>query len=179
MLTLHCNTQGFLVSFLGYQFIQRYDSVAWVIVAILLIVHWAQAAKYFPEDISYHELHGKDYVGVGLTYFAVIFGQCAAWSSIAADYYVHYPVNVSTVKVFALTWLGQTIPTLFVGILGVYIGGALLSNVDVGVMYADGGIGAVILGTMHPVGYAKFVGIVYALAASESSQYQEEASKMY
>lgn len=161
--------QGFIVSFLGYHVLQRYESVAWVFIAILLIVHWAQAAKYFPEDITYHELQGKDYAGVGLTYFAIIFGQCVSWASIAADYYVHYPVDVSKAMVFGLTWLGQIIPALFIGLLGVYLGGAILTNVELAATYTEGGIGAIILGTMHPVGYAKFVGIIYALAFSESS----------
>lgn len=158
---------GFFVSFLGYHFLQHYDRYAWAFVAVILVVHWAQAARYFPADITYHELQDEDYVGVGLSYFAIIFGQCVAWSSVAGDYYVHYPVNVSRVKVFALTWLGQTVPTLFVGLLGVYLGGALYTNADVGEMYETGGIGAVILGTMRPAGFSKFVGIVYVFSFSE------------
>lgn len=156
-----------VVSFLGYHILQHYESVAWIFVAILLVVNFGQAAKYFPSDITHHELQGKTYTGVGLTYFAIVFGQCVAWSSVAGDYYVHYPVNVNKVKLAIFTWLGMTLPTLFVSILGCYLGAAILTNAEVGNAYETGGFGAAILTTMHPAGYAKFVGVIYTFSFSK------------
>jgi len=153
-----------IVSFLGFHILQRYESIAWILIFVLLIVQWAQSSKYFPSDITYHALQGHDYAGAGLTYFAIIFGQCCAWCSITGDYCVHYPASISKRKVFALIWTGLTIPTLFVGVLGCYIGGAILSNSELGEQYGTGGIGGVIVGTLQPVGLAKFVGIAYALS---------------
>lgn len=155
---------AFLISFLGFNVLQRYESVAWFLIAILLIVQWAQSATYFPTDITTHALQGRDYTGAGLTYFAIIFGQCCAWCSITGDYCVHFPSSISKWTVFGLTWAGLTIPTLFVGLLSCYLGGAIISNPTLAELYGTGGIGAIIIGTMHPVGFSKFVGVFYALA---------------
>lgn len=155
---------AFVLAFLGFRIIHRYESVAWVPVFILLCVQWAQNAKYFPEDTTLHELQGTTYLGLKLTYFAIIFGQATAWCTLTGDYCVHYPTNVNKVKVFTLTWIGLAVPTLFTSLLGIYVGGAIMTNTELGDSYAKGGFGGVFVDTLHPRGWARFSGIVYALA---------------
>jgi len=69
---------------------------------------------------------------------------------------VHYPANINKWLVFCLTYAGITIPTVFVAVLGNYVGGIITSNTDLASVYAEGGIGALILACMRPDGWAKF-----------------------
>lgn len=154
-----------VVSFLGYHVLHMYESVAWILIFILLMVQFGQSAPRFPSDITSHELQGIDYVGSGLTFFSIMFGQCVAWCACAGDYYVHFPADVNKWKVAGLTWLGMALPTIFGAVLGCYIGGAVISDQDLAAIYATDGIGQVILDLLHPSGFSKFVGVFYAFAS--------------
>ena len=56
-------------------------------------------------------LGGATFSGTCLSLFAVVYGSSASWSSIASDYMVHYPADISKVKVFWLVTLGIAIQT--------------------------------------------------------------------
>lgn len=105
--------------------------------------------------------------GAGLSYFALIFGEAAAWCSMSGDYYVHYPANINKLLVFWMTWIGLVVPTFFVLVLGNLFGGIVLTNQAMSDIYDDGGIGALILATMSPSGWSKFVCVMYALSFSK------------
>lgn len=154
-----------VVSFLGYHVLHHYESVAWILIFILMLVQWGQSAPRFPSDITAHELQGIDYVGSALTFFAIMFGQCVAWCACAGDYYVHFPADVNKWKLGGLTWLGMFIPTTFGALLGCYIGGAIFTDDELLQIYQTSGIGQVILDLLHPSGFSGFVGVVYAFAA--------------
>jgi purine-cytosine permease-like protein len=158
---------AFVVSLFGYAVIHRLDSVAWIWVFILLCVEWGQSSKYFAPIPAASTLVGIDRVGTGLTFFAGVFGTCAAWCSMAGDFYVHYPATVNRWLVFGLTWIGLALPSIFVGLLGVYYGAIIMTNDEMASIYSDGGIGALIIATMQPVGWAKFAGVCYALSFRE------------
>jgi purine-cytosine permease-like protein len=113
---------------------------------------------------------GLDRTGSALTYFAIVFGESAAWCSMTGDYYVHYPPKTSKWLVFGMTWLGLALPTIFVLILGNLHGGIVQTNGELSNVYDEGGIGALILATMRPSGWAKFVCVMYALSFSKSGE---------
>ncbi|EXJ86017.1 hypothetical protein A1O1_06386 [Capronia coronata CBS 617.96] len=155
---------GFIISLFGFTVIHRWESVAWIIVLILLCVEWGQSAKYYSPTPGLSQLHGIDKSGAALSFFASVFGTCAAWCSMSGDYYVHYPANIDKRLVFGLTWIGLTVPSVFVGLLGVFYGGIIVSDEAMANIYYEGGIGALILATMRPSGWAKFVSVIYALS---------------
>ncbi|MCJ1241116.1 hypothetical protein MMC14_009120 [Varicellaria rhodocarpa] len=157
-------TLMFIISFFGFAVIHHYERYAWVFAFVLLCVLWGQSSKYFSPTPGLNSLDGVDYTGACLSYFAVIFGLCSSWCAITGDYYVHYPENTSRWLVFGLTYVGQCIPTIFVGILGNYFGGIIQSNTDLSDIYYDGGIGALILATQSPTGWAKFSCIFFFLS---------------
>lgn len=161
---------AFVISFFGFAIIHHYERYAWIFAFVLLCVLWGQSARYFSPTPNLNSLTGADYSGACLTYFAVIFGTCCSWCTIAGDYYVHYPVHTNRWLVFVLTYAGLSIPSLFVAILGNYLGGVIESNADMATIYYDGGIGALLLASLRPSGWAKFACVLFFLSFCKSPQ---------
>lgn len=155
---------AFGISFLGFRVLQIWESVAWIGFFALLCVEWGQIVAFYPVDIRASDVKAMDRVAAGLTYFALVFGGCVAWCSLSGDYYVHYPRDVDKVMVFFLTLVGLVVPNAFVGCLGCYLGGLVMSDSVVGGAYATGGFGEAILVTMRPSGWSKFVCVCYAFS---------------
>ena len=156
---------AYVVSFLGYSIIHVYDRYAWMFALVLLCVLYGQSAQYFPADGWSSFDKGTTDSGSCLSYFAIIFGMCVSWCPIAGDYYVHYPPNVNKWLVFGLTYAGICLPTIFVGILGNYFGGIIVSNTDLGNLYYKDGVGALILRVMSPPdAWGKFACIFFVLS---------------
>lgn len=158
---------SWFISFLGFRIIHRYDQVAWILILIFICIEYGQSAKYFSSTPSFSPTSGMDRTGAALNYFALIFGEAAAWCSMSGDYYVQYPPKVNKWLVFSLTWVGLAFPTIFVCILGNLFGGIVLTNQAMSDIYDNGGIGALILATMSPSGWSKFVCVMYALSFSK------------
>ncbi|PWY84742.1 nucleoside transporter [Aspergillus heteromorphus CBS 117.55] len=155
---------GFLVSFGGFTLIHHYERYAWMVALVLICVTYGQAARYFPATPGLSTVSsGIDYSGCCLSYFAVVFGVCCSWCPIAGDYYVHYPATTSKGLVFGLTYFGQALPTIFVGILGNYFGGIVMFDDAMSDVYNTGGMGTLLMATLRPSGWAKFACTVFAL----------------
>lgn len=155
---------SWIISLFGFRAIHRYEQVAWVLILVFLSVQFGQSAKYFSPTPALSYSSGKARSGAALNYFALIFGQSAGWCSISGDYYVHYPADINKWLVFWMTWIGLLIPTSFVLILGNQYGGIVLTDPALSAIYDDSGIGALILATMEPSEWAKFVCVMYALS---------------
>ena len=158
---------AFIICFFGFAIIHHYERYAWIFAFVLLCVLWGQSSRYFSPTPGLNSLEGLDYTGACLSYFSIVFGVACSWCAIAGDYYVHYPEDTNKWLVFGLTYLGQSIPTIFVGVLGNYFGGIMESNTDLGGIYEDGGIGALILATLRPTGWAKFACVFFFLSFRE------------
>ncbi|KAJ9634985.1 hypothetical protein H2204_005940 [Knufia peltigerae] len=155
---------SYAISFIGFRFIHHYEQVAWTLVLVLMCVEYGQTAKYFSPTPGLSYSSGADRTGAALSYFALVFGTSAAWCSMSGDYYVHYPADINKWLVFGMTWAGLTIPTSFMIVLGNLLGGVLLTNQKMSDVYNKGGIGALILATMSPLAFSKFVCIIYTLS---------------
>ncbi|KAL1303047.1 hypothetical protein AAFC00_003357 [Neodothiora populina] len=155
---------GFIISLFGFAVIHHWESVAWIWILVLLCVEWGQSARYFTPTPNLSMVTGIDNSGAALSFFATMFGTCAAWCSMAGDYYVHYPTKIDKRLVFGLTWIGLMVPSIVVGLLGVFYGGIIMSNEAMSNVYNEGGIGALMIATMRPSGWAKFAGVCYALS---------------
>ena len=160
---------SYIISFFGFRLIHRYEQVAWILILVFICIEYGQSAKYFSPTPGLSYTSGLDRTGAALNYFALIFGESAAWCSMSGDYYVQYPPNINRWLVFGMTWVGLTLPTVFVAILGNLFGGIVLTDDKMSAVYNDGGIGALILATMSPSGWSKFVCVMYALSFSKFS----------
>ncbi|KAL6249913.1 hypothetical protein RBB50_002214 [Rhinocladiella similis] len=155
---------SYAVSFFGFRIIHWYESVAWVLIFILLLCDYGLSARYYDPHPGRSQISGLDETGSALSYFAIIFGGAAAWCSMSGDYYIHYPTDTNKWMLFSLTWTGLAVPTIFVTTLGNLLGGIVTSHEDMGNVYDTGGFGALIVATLRPSGFAKFVGVMYTLS---------------
>lgn len=155
---------AFVVSFLGYATIHVYERYAWFVAFILFCVTYGQSARFFSPTPGLSLTTGIDYSGGCLSYFAIIFGVCASWSSISGDYVVHYRADTSKWLIFGLTYFGQVLPTIFVGVLGNLFGGIVLSHEELGAAYKAGGTGELLLELLTPIGWAKTASVLFFLS---------------
>lgn len=160
---------SYILSVFGFKVIHRYEQVAWALILVLICVNFGQSAKYFSATPAQSTVSGLDLTGSSLSYFAIVIGVTTAWCSIAGDYYVHYPADINKGLVFSLTWIGLFLPNIFVLIFGVYIGGIIMTDDTMSAVYDEGGFGGLILATMSPSGWSKFVCVMYALSFCKSS----------
>lgn len=158
---------AFIISFFGLAIIHHYERYAWIFAFVLLCVLWGQSARYFSPTPGLNSLSGMAYSDACLSYFAVVFSTGCAWCPMAGDYYVHYPIHTNKWLLFGLTYTGICIPTIFVTILGNYFGGIIESNTNMATIYYDGGIGALILASLRPSGWAKFACVFFFLSFCE------------
>jgi purine-cytosine permease-like protein len=159
---------SYIISVFGFRVIHHYEKVAWALILVLICVNYGQSAKYFSPTPALSPTSGLDRTGAALSYFAVIVGVSSAWCSLAGDYYVHYPADINKWLVFSLTWVGLFLPTIFVLIFGVLLGGIISTDEVMAATYDEGGFGALILATMSPSGWSKFVCVMYALSFGKS-----------
>ncbi|KAK7219901.1 hypothetical protein V2G26_007904 [Clonostachys chloroleuca] len=145
-----------VISLLGLKYILVYERYAWLIYFVVFLIIFGMVGPH-ADDKTPSPLTGLDLSGNVLSLLAIIYGSSASWSTMVGDYYVHYPVNVSRFKVFALTTLGIAIPTSFGMTAGAVVASSLNNNQDWADAYEHQGIGFLIRDMLHPRGFSKFI----------------------
>lgn len=101
--------------------------------------------------------------GAILDFFAIYYGNGASWATIASDYYVHYPVDMSRVKIFTLTSLGVWLPISITALLGILLGAEVNARPEWADAYDKNGLGALLLLVVHPLPWAKCLLVLLSL----------------
>ncbi|CAK9437519.1 uncharacterized protein LODBEIA_P18970 [Lodderomyces beijingensis] len=111
-------------------------------------------------DIAY-----SDRAGNWISFFTVGYSVTATWGSGASDYYILFPENTSSTKVFFITFLGIAIPTTFVAVAGTICGTIALSYKPWNDAYNNLGTGGLIMETFSSWGtFGKFVTVLLFLS---------------
>ncbi|KAI0859197.1 permease for cytosine/purines, uracil, thiamine, allantoin-domain-containing protein [Xylaria cubensis] len=147
---------AFLISFVGLKAILIYERYAWIIFFTIFLVFFGEIGRY-ADNTTPSPLKGADLAGSLLSLIAIVYGSSASWVSIVSDYYVHYPANVSRVKVFFLTTFGIAIPTSVGMVAGCVVASALNNRPDWADVYHTEGIGYLINTMLYPRGFAKVI----------------------
>ncbi|KAJ5216154.1 uncharacterized protein N7498_002561 [Penicillium cinerascens] len=151
-----------LFSFVGLRGVLLYEKYAWMMFFVIFMIIYGEAAHRAnlsaPQTVT-----GMTKSGNALSLIGVIYGSSASWSSIVSDFYVHYPVDTSKVKIFLYTTLGITIPTCIGMLLGACISSALDTNPEWAAAY-DIGIGEILKTIIYPTGFAKFLLVLLVLS---------------
>ncbi|KAI1305720.1 permease for cytosine/purines, uracil, thiamine, allantoin-domain-containing protein [Xylaria venustula] len=145
-----------LISFVGLKAILIYERYAWIVFFAIFLVFFGETGRY-ADNTTPSSLKGADRVGSVLSLIAIIFGSSASWVSIASDYYVHYPTDVSRVKVFFMTTFGIAIPTSIGMVAGCVVASGLNNKAEWADIYKNEGIGFLIQNILYPRGFAKFI----------------------
>jgi len=112
---------SFVITFFGLRVILVYEKYAWFVFFIIFLIIYGETGKYANNEWRYGKPSENGLAGDCLTLLAIFYGSSASWCSMASDYYVHYPADVSRVKVFLMTTLGISLPTSFGMIAGVVV----------------------------------------------------------
>jgi purine-cytosine permease-like protein len=147
-----------VISFVGLKAILIYERYAWIIFFVIFMIFFGEVGKY-ADNTSPASVTGLDFSGTVLSLVAIIYGSSASWVTMASDYYVHYPANVSRVKVFLLTTFGIAIPTSIGMMAGAVVASSLNNQPDWAEVYEDPnqGLGFLIQTMLYPRGFAKFI----------------------
>ena len=153
---------SYILSLFGFRLIHTFEKYSWIVAFILFITLYAQAAPYAQPLTTPGFVSGLTLSGAWLLYMALQFSSASSWCSIAADYYCNYPSNTSRKKIFLLTWIGITLPTLFTTILGIVLGQAATLNAypPYAEAYEDHGLGGLLYVAWRPEGWSKFALVV-------------------
>ncbi|KAF2095106.1 putative nucleoside transporter [Rhizodiscina lignyota] len=144
------------ISFVGLNAILIYERYAWFIFFVIFLIFYGETGKY-ADNTTPASVTGATLSGTVLTLLAIVYGSSASWCTMASDYYVHYPANVSRVKVFFMTTFGIAIPTSIGMVAGCVVASALNNRADWADAYNNEGIGYLIQDMLYPRGFAKFL----------------------
>ncbi|KAI1190352.1 permease for cytosine/purines, uracil, thiamine, allantoin-domain-containing protein [Nemania serpens] len=145
-----------LISFVGLKAILIYERYAWIVFFTIFLIFFGETGRY-ADNTTPSSLKGADLTAGILSLAAIVYGSSASWVSIASDYYVHYPANVSRVKVFLMTTFGVAIPTSVGMVAGCVVASALNNRPDWADIYEKDGIGFLVHTMLYPRGFAKLI----------------------
>ncbi|KAI1365874.1 permease for cytosine/purines, uracil, thiamine, allantoin-domain-containing protein [Xylaria arbuscula] len=145
-----------LISFVGLRAILVYERYAWVIFFAIFLIFFGETGRY-ADNTTPSRVQGANLAGSILSLIAIVYGSSASWVSIAADYYVHYPADVSRVKVFLMTTFGIAIPTSVGMVAGCVVASALNNMPGWANIYETEGIGFLVQNVLYPKGFAKVI----------------------
>jgi len=152
-----------IISFIGLRAILVYEKYAWFIYLIIFIIIYAETGR-FADPSTPAQVSGATLSGNVLSFLAIVYGSSASWTTIASDYYAHYPVDVSRNKVFVLTTLGIALPTAFAMSAGCCVASAFTLRPDWGQTYNDEGLGYLVQEMLYPRGFADFLLVLLVLS---------------
>ncbi|ATZ55357.1 hypothetical protein BCIN_11g06180 [Botrytis cinerea B05.10] len=149
---------SYIVSIFGFRIIHTWEKYSWIMTFIIMCILIGQVAPKMEPSLP-SEVSGLGFSGSWLSFFAVCFSSASGWCSIASDYYCNYPANTKGWKIFFLTILGISLPTIFATIIGACLGNAALAsskNPTWAAAYEDHGLGGLLLESFHPFRFSKF-----------------------
>ncbi|KAJ5753220.1 nucleoside transporter [Penicillium odoratum] len=144
-----------IISFVGLKAILLYERWAWLVFFVIFLIIFGEVGQY-ADNTAPATVTGRGLSAAVLSLIGVVYGSSASWCTMASDYYVHYPANVSRVKVFLMTTFGIAIPTSIGMVAGCIVASALNNKPEWSAAY-DQGIGYLIQDMLHPRGFAKFL----------------------
>jgi NCS1 nucleoside transporter family len=145
-----------VISFIGLNLILIYERYAWIIFFIIFMIIYGQSGKY-ADNTTPASVTGSNLSAAVLSLLAIVYGSSASWCTMASDYYVLYPADVSRTKVFFMTMFGIGIPTSIGMVAGCVVASALNNVPAWQTVYLDQGVGYLIQEVVHPRGFAKFL----------------------
>ncbi|KIW32428.1 uncharacterized protein PV07_03977 [Cladophialophora immunda] len=150
---------GYLVSVGGFGIIHTFEKYMWIAAFVLECVLVGQAApRISPETPS--SWSGLELSAAFLTFLAISFAYAAAWCSTTADYYCNYRTTTPRWKIFALTYAGLSLSTIFALTIGACVGNAIFTYEPWLEIFEAHGLGGVMGEIYHPRGWSRFALVI-------------------
>ncbi|KAL6817193.1 permease for cytosine/purines, uracil, thiamine, allantoin domain-containing protein [Trichoderma sp. SZMC 28015] len=156
-------TVSLVISFLGLGYILMYERYAWILNLTIYMIIFGMVGPY-ADNTTPSSVKGADLSGNMLSLFAIIYGSSSSWCTIVSDFYVHYPANVSRLKVFVLTILGIAVPTSIGMSAGAMVASTLNTQPSWKAAYTNPheGLGFLIRDMLHPRVFSKIVLVLFS-----------------
>lgn len=156
-----------LITVFGYKVVHLYEFYSWIpslIIFLIVLGEFAHSGRFSNLPMG----SGNAEAGSILSFAASIFGFGTGWTSLAADYTVYQPANVSRVKVFVWTYACLIFPLAFTEMLGLAVATATLDTLDTSYAegYSQSGVGGLLAAVLFPpLGtFGKFCLVILALS---------------
>ncbi|KAI0164339.1 putative nucleoside transporter [Hypoxylon sp. FL1284] len=148
-----CCVASLVFSLLGLKAVYQFMKYAWVAFVAVFVIVLAETAR-FADLAAPPSAVGASGSGAALTLFSIMYGAGACCAGYVSDFYVEYPVNMSKVNVFLLTFLGLCLSTWICAIPGAIVASALPNKPEWNDQY-ERGIGFLVQEIVYPYGLAK------------------------
>lgn len=152
-----------IISLAGLRYILIYERYAWFVFFVIFLIIFGMSGTYADNTTPAAEV-GIELSATVLSLLAIIYGSSSSWCTMVGDYYVHYPTNTSRLKIFLLTTVGISIPTSIGMVAGCVVASALNNKPDWANAYNNEGVGYLVLQVIHPVGFAKFILVIFSFS---------------
>ncbi|EOD46937.1 putative purine-cytosine permease fcy22 protein [Neofusicoccum parvum UCRNP2] len=152
---------GLFVSFCGYKIIHIYNRWSWIGVLVCFIITTGCGGKHLSEQAA-AEPAGAPLV---LSFGCLIAGFSIAFAGVMSDYAVYFKPTAPVARMFFYVYLGQTLPTILLMILGAAIGGAVPNVPAWNEGYELFSTGGVLEAMLRPAGgFGKFIAVLLAFS---------------
>lgn len=139
-------------------------SIPIIIANILLYVVVFKKIGAIPESNRLVEAEGLDnltFSGNWITFFTIGFSVTSTWGGCSSDYYIIFPEDTPSWKIFSVTFFGIAIPTTLVATVGTVCGAVAFGIPEWMETYEDTGIGGLIYKSYSVWGnFGKFLVVV-------------------
>ncbi|KII88697.1 hypothetical protein PLICRDRAFT_176250 [Plicaturopsis crispa FD-325 SS-3] len=153
-----------IVSFMGYRVVHIYEKYSWIPVAVIFLIYLGQTARFM--ETGAWGGTGPVEAGNVLSFGASIAGFALGWTSLAADYTVRMPEDMSSTKIFFWTYLGLNIPLILIESLGAAAMTTFGQKTTWEDQYDTGSVGGLLgAGLVGPMGgFGRFLLVIMALS---------------
>ncbi|KAI8649660.1 hypothetical protein NCS55_01466500 [Fusarium keratoplasticum] len=147
--------------FLGAKWIHRFDLFAWIPTLIAIIVAVGCGGKHMHKQV---DAPGASVTAV-FSFAAVIAGFFLPWSAIASDFTTYYDARSKKRAIFVPSYIGLSMSSIPLMILGAAIGGAIANVPSWQDGYDRGSVGGVLAAMLESTGrFGKFLLVLLALS---------------
>jgi NCS1 nucleoside transporter family len=116
-----------VIAIFGIRYVQYAESFCAAPVIVTFVLLYICAAPHF-DTTTPSVGDSPTIIANWLSNFSSCMGITATWIAITSDYFVDFPETIPSGKIFTLTTFSIFIPTAFVGILGIALGAAAVSD---------------------------------------------------
>lgn len=160
-----------IVAVFGIKVLVRFQTVLAVPIIVAVVLFYvvvcdkSQYISHSNAVIKQQKYDSASVRGNWLSFFTIGYSVTASWGSGASDYYAMFPEDTPLMNVYLLTFLGLSIPTTLVAVVGTLCGSIARGYAPWFNAYDQGGIGALMNEAFSKWGrFGQFVMIVWYLS---------------
>ncbi|SCU93542.1 LADA_0G03664g1_1 [Lachancea dasiensis] len=158
---------SFLVAIFGIKQVLRVETMLSVPVLTCFLLLYISASDKFNlvDAFQNDDVDALTIKGNWLSFFSLCYSITSTWGSITSDYYILFPEDTPSHKVFLLTFFGTLLPTTFVGVLGLILAACAAAYEPWQEAYDTYGMGGLLhAGFSRWNGFGKFCVVVLILS---------------